>query len=47
MGDEAAKVVSSKFVPGGRSDNSQFGPTCSKFKPAFQTTLSDLQEVPD
>jgi len=42
MGDEPAKCegASSKFGPGGRSDNIQLGP-------AFRTTRLDLQEVPD
>ena len=42
MGHEPAKCegVSSKFGPGGRSDNIQLGP-------AFRTTRLDLQEVPD
>ena len=42
MGDEPAKCegVSSKFRPGGRSNNIQLGS-------AFRTTRSDLQEVPD
>ena len=42
MGHEPAKCegVSSKFGPGGRSDNIQLGP-------AFLTTRLDLQEVPD
>ena len=42
MGHEPAKCegVSSKFRPGGRSNNIQLGS-------AFRTTRSDLQEVPD
>ena len=42
MGHELAKCVgvSSKFGPGGRSDNIQL-------RPAFRTTRLDLQEVPD
>jgi hypothetical protein len=49
MGEEPDKCegASNKFAPGGRSDNSQFGPRGSKFKLAFWTTYSDLQEAPD
>jgi hypothetical protein len=41
------KGASSKFKPGGRSDNSQLGPARSKIGPAFRTTHSDLQEARD
>jgi hypothetical protein len=49
MREEPAKGkgASSKFAPGGRLYNSQFGPRGSKFGPSFRTTRSDLHEALD
>jgi hypothetical protein len=49
MGEEPDKCegASNKFAPGGRSDNSQFGPRGNKFEQAFLTTCLDLREAPD